>query len=327
MTLTRSRPAARRPELRSRLTPRALLWIALVLILAAAALVVVPGLGHEPFWRDETWSVTIAHRSLGGTLDVLTNREANMAPYYLLLNGWLRLGSSEGFARVPSVVFALLAIAFTAGAVRRGTGRTLPPWWPQRRSRPTASSSPTRRRRADYTLVAALAALSALALVRAVDIGRTRDWALYTAAATLLGWAHVLASLVVVAQLGSLAFHRLGPRQRRRAAASALVVGLLCLPLIGFAVLHDKGQSSWIPPLSGSGLKDAAEAIGGNTALLAVYLAVVLIVLIDAVRAARRHGRGRDAWASDGSCCPGRCCRPSRSRSSRSSSRSSSTGT
>ena len=46
--------------------------------MAAAALVVVPGLGFEPFWRDETWSVTIAHRSLAGTLDVLRNREANM---------------------------------------------------------------------------------------------------------------------------------------------------------------------------------------------------------------------------------------------------------
>ena len=295
-TLPTWRPAGRRPALRSGLTPGALFWTALLAIVAAAALVVVPGLGHEPFWRDETWSVTIAHRSLGGTFDVLTNREANMAPYYLLLNAWLRLGSSEGFARVPSVVFALLAIAFTAGVVRRGTGRMIPALVAGAALAANGFFLTYAQEARDYTMVAALAALSTLALVRAVDMGRRRDWALYAAAATLLVWAHVLAALVVVAQLGSLALHRLPRAQRRRAAASALVVGVLCLPLIGFAVLRDKGQSSWIPPLTGSGLRDAAEAIGGNAALLAAYLALVAVVVADTVRVARRDGRGREMW-------------------------------
>lgn len=273
-------------------------WPALVAMLAAAALVVVPDLGAESFWRDETWSVTIAHRSLGGTLDVLTNREANMAPYYLLLNGWLRLGSGEGFARAPSVVFALLAIVFTAAVVRRGTGRTVPAVVAGAALAANGFFLTYAQEARDYTLVAALAALSTLALVRAVDLGRTRDWVLYAAAATLLVYAHVLAAFVVVAQLGSLALYRLPARQRRRAAAAALVVGALCVPLVGFVVLNDKGQSSWVPPLTGSVVSDALQAIGGNTVLLVVYAALVAVVLADTVRLARRAGRSRETWFS-----------------------------
>jgi mannosyltransferase len=284
---TRAQPARR---LAVAVTPRAAYLSALAAVLAAAALVVVPGLGAESFWRDETWSVTIAHRSLGGTLDVLTNREANMAPYYLLLNGWLRLGTGEAFARVPSVVFALLAIAATAAVVRRGTGRTLPAVVAAAALAANGFFLTYAQEARDYTLVAALAALSTLALVRAVDIDRRRDWVLYVAAATLLVYAHVLAGLIVVAQLGSLALLPTVPR--RRAVSAGLAVGLLCLPLVGFVVLRDKGQSSWVPPLSWSVLGDAADTAFGNVPLLAAYLALAAVVLADTLRA----GRSRETW-------------------------------
>ena len=50
-----------------------------------AAVFAVVGLGDKPFWFDEAVSVSIAERTPGEMVEVLTKTEANMAMYYVLL--------------------------------------------------------------------------------------------------------------------------------------------------------------------------------------------------------------------------------------------------
>ncbi len=65
-----------------------------------SALLAVPGFSRT-FWRDETFSAVIAHQPLNTVWDIILSREGSMAPYYLMLHFWSRLGDGEVWLRLP----------------------------------------------------------------------------------------------------------------------------------------------------------------------------------------------------------------------------------
>ncbi len=85
-------------------------WLALVLLMIAAAAVRLHYLAYKPFWFDETFSVEIARIDWKSFLHLLWWREANMSLYYLLLRIWLLFGTSGFFIRSLSVVFAVATL-------------------------------------------------------------------------------------------------------------------------------------------------------------------------------------------------------------------------
>src|ERR1017187_10485149 len=67
-------------------------------------------LARKPFWFDEAFSVEVARLSWYDFIRLLWWREANMSLYYVLLRGWLHLGSSPFFIRSLSVLFSLATL-------------------------------------------------------------------------------------------------------------------------------------------------------------------------------------------------------------------------
>jgi hypothetical protein len=75
---------------------------AITLLFAGAAMVIS---FREGTWHDEAWSMTTARYSLWETIQRAFQAEGQPPLYFVLLNGWLRLHRSIGFARL----FSLLA--------------------------------------------------------------------------------------------------------------------------------------------------------------------------------------------------------------------------
>src|SRR5690348_16489899 len=86
-------------------------WALLLVVLAIAALLRSLHLGDKSFWMDEGVSFAINHLSWIDFLKISWRRELNMAPYYLLLRLWMKLGTSETFLRALSVTFSVAAVA------------------------------------------------------------------------------------------------------------------------------------------------------------------------------------------------------------------------
>ena len=68
-------------------------------------------LARKPFWFDEAFSVEVARLSWYDFIRLLWWREANMSLYYVLLRGWLHLGSSPFFIRSLSVLASLATLS------------------------------------------------------------------------------------------------------------------------------------------------------------------------------------------------------------------------
>src|SRR5579864_7908302 len=84
------------------------LWFGLVVL--AAAVLRIFRLGTKSFWLDEATSVVLAQADRHVFAVAIIHRQANMALYYLLLRGWIRLGSSEFLTRFLSVIAGVAAI-------------------------------------------------------------------------------------------------------------------------------------------------------------------------------------------------------------------------
>jgi mannosyltransferase len=260
--------------------------VLLALPTAAAAVLVLWGIGRESLWRDEVASVTITGRSLGSLWHVIVHHESNMALFDAVLFPWQLLGHGDGFLRLPSAVFAIATVPVTMLVARRIAGDAaaavagvvlalnvfLMAYGQQVRG---------------YALTMLLAALAALLLLRAMEGRRRRDWVLWTASIAALPYAHVLGILIVVGQVASLAFY---PWQRlpvRDVAAGLAAATVLWLPLALFMALGDHNRTSWVPPLGRDLLRQTVERLAGDLTMFALIVVAALVVL-GALAAARR---------------------------------------
>ncbi len=132
--------------------------------------------------------------------------EANLQTiYFLLMRGWIHLGQSEAWLRLPSALFGIASIPLIFVVARKFMGPR-PPW----RAAALLTFSPTHvsysQEARSYTLTILLVLLSTYCFRAAVDSGRRRDWGLWTAVGILAFYSHDFAALVLVAQACSLFF-------------------------------------------------------------------------------------------------------------------------
>jgi mannosyltransferase len=219
-----------------------------------------------------------------------------MALYYVLLNGWMELGSDEAvFVRCLSGVFAVAAVPMTILFARRAFG------WPAAgiAGSVLALSGPVvvyGQEARTYALVLLLAPLCFLFFLHAVRRGGTREWALYTFTAAALVYAHNLSVFLLVAQFASLSLLPAVDARWRHATRSIGGLVVLCSPLALGAFGGEESYPWVFNQLSIWQLGDAAKSLAGG--LLLVFGFGVLFAL--AVRrfavVLRRSGRSDDAW-------------------------------
>ncbi|WP_043194638.1 glycosyltransferase family 39 protein [Streptomyces sp. NRRL F-2664] len=203
-------------------------------------------------WRDESVTWQVAHRPLGGILDLLAEVDAVHGLHYVLMHGVFQAWDGGLWAlRLPSVAATALAAAGVAAVGHRLVGERaalaagcvyalLPPvqmYAQEGRS---------------YALVAA-------AVVWATYLMLRERWAAYTTVLLIGCWLHEFAALALLA-------HACTGRRSRAWRRSAATVVLLLLPLAVVSARQAHQQLGWLGRPSWQDW--AAYAVVGAASLL-----------------------------------------------------------
>jgi mannosyltransferase len=291
--------------------------LTLALLAAAAAGLRFLFLARKPFWFDECFSVEAARLSWHDFVRLLWWREANMSVYYVLLRGWLQVGSNSGlnlgfspfYIRSLSVLCSLatLPAIFWLGCkvFDRRVGLIAAALMSC-----NAYSIRYAQEARSYSLFMLLATLSSgffVCCVRASPPSeRTRRG--YVLASVLGVYAHLYALLVVAAQWlswrGIAGSHESGAHvpttspQRNAMRRTWLWIGLAILPLMAFVAKTGAGPIRWIRRPGVHDLLDFGERLTGNDGLplLLLYAAACLAPITPLRGRLFRRGAGWDVW-------------------------------
>ena len=250
----------------SQTAERAARWPGAVTVAATvvSAALVLWQLGDRSFWHDEAFGVGVIDRPFGDALWRMAHWEVNQSPFYLLLAGWWRLGTGEGFLRLLPAAAAVLSVPAISHLGRRVVDArvgavaaallALHPlaveWGQQLRA---------------YSLVMLLTIVATALLLRALDDpSRVAPAATYGVVAAVATYTHFYAGLVVGSHLVWLLLRR--PLPRRLLVTVLSVYGVLVLPLAIFLVTREGDPLHWV---GDTGLRDAvvdvAKGLTGGT--------------------------------------------------------------
>jgi mannosyltransferase len=262
-------------------------------------------LARKPFWFDEAFSVEVARLSWYDFIRLLWWREANMSLYYVLLRGWLHLGSSPFFIRSLSVLASLatLPAIFWLGAklFDRRVGLI---------AVALMSCNAYHIRYAQearsYSLFVLLATLSSGLFVACErePSSSERNRRRYVLASVLAVYAHFYALLLVAAQWLSVRGLK-GMQESGKGVANPpalrrawIWIGVAVLPLLAFVGKTGAGQIKWIPRPGFHELLDYGEHLTGNDGLplLLLYAAACLAAILPLRGRLFRLGAGWDVW-------------------------------
>jgi len=268
---------------------------------AAAATLLALGLGSyrlgaESLWVDEAASAGFA---LGGPGAWIADH--NMALYYMLLGGCVRLfGHGEHTLRALSVLcfaagvpvlYRIVQLGFGAGAARVAVLMHVC----------NAFMLELAQEARGYMLAVLLVLVAQLALMRVLD-GAGRAWIVaYALTQGLAVYAHLFALWTLAANAIACAPRYLAPsRERRALIAAGVSAGTISIPLLWQMVGTGAAQVSWIRPVSGASLLALPVVWTGGSKLLATVSAVLFVWFARGMWAAdaraRRHTRLIVAW-------------------------------
>lgn len=244
---------------------RELRWTALaVLITGLGAALRFYHLGARSYWFDEALSITYARLPVTQFLHLLWAPwvNINMALYYVLLRGWLQLGSGEAVVRALSALFAIATLPLVYLVGRRiydpATG-ALAALLLALNAFHLRYSQEARA----YSLEILLVTAATLLLLRAVEQRTQGAWTKYAVCAAAAVYAHVLAGLVVVAH----ALWLLGRRRKLDLGhvrhAFSLFVALIFAAMV-CAVHAGTASVQWVAPLSTASVESFFVLIAGN---------------------------------------------------------------
>jgi len=232
-------------------------------------------LGTKSFWLDEATSAVLAQVNRHVFVSAIIHRQANMVLYYLLLRGWIRLGSTEFVIRCLSVVAGVAAIPaiYLLGARLFGAkaGRVAALLL----SLHAFHIMYSQEARA-YSLFMLLAILSSLFLVRSMEDPSRKNWAEYVLFSTLMVYAQVFGGWVLLAQWASLFFRRREVRWKEFIFSAAAICFLISPLAYCLLFISDRSQLYWATkPTLQDLYKFGLEMTGGaGWLLLLVYLAL-----------------------------------------------------
>ena len=264
------------------------LWLGVVVAIATALRFF--RLGTKSFWLDEATSVVLARvdRHIFGA--ALIQRQANMALYYVLLRGWIRLGSSEFVIRCLSVVAGVAAIPAIYLLGTRLFGPKAGRLAALLLSVHAFHIRYSQEARA-YSLFMLMAILSSLLLLRSLEQPSRKNWGGYIILSALMVYAQVFGGWMLFVQWVSVYVLRHRVRWKQFLVSVAMIC-LLILPLaLCLLFASDRSQLHWLTKPTLHGLYDfSLDMTGdGGPLLLLAYLALVLGGAIPAVSQLKSH--------------------------------------
>jgi mannosyltransferase len=306
-------------------------------VLAAA---VMAGLGvwglarDSSMGNDEVATRWAALLSLHQLARLLRHVDAVHGLYYLLMHGWMAVGTSPAVMRIPSVIAMVVAVALTVIIGRRLTGSA----WAGLFAGLIVALTPTisyyAQTARSYALVFACVVGSTLALLHALaaetgDPGAGRAgaggaspagasaaaapapaegasgarfpagrWLVYAVLLVIGGYLNELSLLVVAAHAVTVLLARYGRRVFVRWAATAAISVILVLPLAALSARQDAAVA-WIPRPGLWSLRILFHDYFGATTAVAVLL---FCCAVAAVLPPLERGRrtAEPAWWSQG---------------------------
>jgi mannosyltransferase len=223
------------------------------------------------------WAALLSLRELA---HLLRHMDAVHGLYYLLMHGWMVLGTSPVVMRIPSVISMIAAAALIVIIGRRLTG-----WgWAGLFAGLIMALTPTisyyAQTARSYALVLACVLAATLVLLHVMEAERAsaphrrlaRGWLAYGALLTLGGYLNEMSLLVILAHAVTVLLARYGrPTVLRWAAASACGAALVA-PLVVVSILED-GAVGWIPRPGWTDLRILFHDYFGATTVVAVLVA------------------------------------------------------
>lgn len=182
-------------------------------------------------WRDESVTWQVAHRPLGGIVELLGRVDAVHGLHYVLVHGVFQAWEGGLWAlRLPSVVATALAAAGVAAVAHRLAGSG--PHCSRAARTPYCPVQMYAQEGRSYAMVAAAVAWATYLMLR-------ERWLAYTVVLLIGCWLHEFAALALLAH----AFTAWRSRGWRRSAAVLLV---LLLPLAVVSARQAEQQLGWL---------------------------------------------------------------------------------
>jgi mannosyltransferase len=203
--------------------------------------------------NDEVVSRYAALLSIGQLVQLLRRVDIVHGLYYLMLHGWMAVGTSPAVMRVPSVIGMVAAAAMMVILARRLTGSGWAGLFAGLIMVMTPSISYYAQTARSYALVFACVLAETLVLLSALQAERAsaasgrmpRWWLLYGGLVALSGYLNEMALLVLPAHAITLLLARYGPRTVRRWAITSAVACALAAPVVAISILQ-RGSADWI---------------------------------------------------------------------------------
>lgn len=237
----------------------------------------VAGIGARSMWNDEyaTWYASTL--SLSDLAKLLSNVDAVVAPYYLVLHFWIDVfGDSEASLRMPSALAMAATAALTAALGRRlfDTGTGLAAGLIMAALPATTRYGQEAR---PYAFAIGLAALATLLLLRAMERPSWRRWLWYGGGVILAGLVHIVTLTVLLAHAVFMrrAFRVSGDLRLLRWLAGAFLAVTVALPLAAKGS-DQSSVISWIRA-DATAVVTLPERIFGSWQVAVVVLAAALL--------------------------------------------------
>jgi mannosyltransferase len=258
---------------------------------AIVAAATMAGLGLWGLARDSSmgndevatrWAALLSLRQLA---HVLRHVDAVHGLYYLLIHGWMALGTSPAVMRIPSVIGMTAAAAMTVIIARRLTGSGWAGLFAGLIMALTPIVSFYAQTARSYALVFACVLGSTLALLHAMKAetasgtGIARRWLIYGALVTLSGYLNELSLLVLAAHAITVLLARYGRPAVAHWAAASAGAAVLVAPLVAISDREDK-VTSWISRPGLTDLRILFHDYFGVTTGVAVLLVICAVAAL-----------------------------------------------
>jgi mannosyltransferase len=213
--------------------PRRRPALALAALTAFALALRLWHIGSQSYWFDESYTVDLVGRSLGGMLSAIPHTESTPPLYYLFAWLWAKVfGTGEAALRSLSALIGAAAVPFAWGAAREFFRSPRAGWMAAALVAVNPYFVWYSQEARSYSLLVLMTAVSLLFLAR-------RRVGLWAVAAVLALLTHYFAGFVVVAE----AVWLLYTKRTRAAAVATGIVGLAGAALMPLA-LHQRASQS-----------------------------------------------------------------------------------
>jgi mannosyltransferase len=248
-------------------------------------------LGARDLWYDESFSITSTNQLWAS----LVRRSGSMGLYYALLTPWSKVSLDPFWLRLPSALFAAVAVGFASRFAFVHFGRTAGTWTAVLLV-PMFGVVRYAQEARSYSLVMLLAVVSWSLTFRLAQRSSRGLWIWWGACGAALVYSHPIAGLIPASQL--LAWRGRSPSLGvaiRDSAPGWATSGILLLPMVATFGLRTSAAPGWVPPLGWGTLGEGLSMVAGPRAIPQALVALALLLASWRI-ATTNDGRDEATW-------------------------------